>query len=814
MSDKSIIDYVIATTQSSKSTTKLKSLLQSAGLPDSDSGSRFVNELFQRVPRNVVRKEKVQEMSRRKEDLDKVSMVRKNNEFKLLLEDDEGVGAGAGGDGGKEKKRKKDKEKEKEKEKESGKGKKVRAREEDDDAWKDDGYGNQVVKRKRYTEEVDMDQEEQRMEQDIKDRDELAQRMLEKAQEKTKKIIEDKNTKASEEAQQRRRLAEDKIAASKALNDIRERSRQQYLGKREDVKILMLEQEIRDEEELFRNEKMSKTERKNLEYKKEVLRLAKERMKISDKVDGYMMPEDYITEKGKLDKKKQDAALYGRYEENDESFVTEQSKWEDLQIQNALRKGKKEDQGGLDEFEFDYVFDEDQHVKFIQDTAAEAEMMELDDKPKISEAERKAMDMKAVRESLPIFEFREEILAAVEQFQVLIIVGETGSGKTTQIPQYLSEAGYTKDGKKVGCTQPRRVAAMSVAARVAEEMNTKVGYEVGYSIRFEDCTSDKTIIKFMTDGMLLREFLTEPDLASYSCLMIDEAHERTLHTDILFGLVKDIARYRKDIKLLISSATMDAEKFRSKISEMKICPIYSTLPSEKQAEIFEPTPEGVRKVVLATNIAETSITIDGIVYVIDPGFVKQKSFNPKTGMESLVVVPASRAAANQRKGRAGRNRPGKCFRLYTSWAFQNELDENTIPEIQRVNLGNVVLLLKSLGINDLLGFDFMDAPPVDTLKKALEQLYALGALNSRGELTKLGRQMAEYPIDPMLSKMLIAAEGYKCTEEVVSIIAMLSTGNAIFFKPKSEAVQAEQARRNFFRPGGDHITLLAVWDAV
>ncbi|ORY50994.1 P-loop containing nucleoside triphosphate hydrolase protein [Rhizoclosmatium globosum] len=428
---------------------------------------------------------------------------------------------------------------------------------------------------------------------------------------------------------------------------------------------------------------------------------------------------------------------------------------------------------------------------------------------------------------------------------------------------------------------------MSVAARVAEELGTKVGSEVGYSIRFEDCTSDKTLIKFMTDGMLLREFLTEPDIGSYSCLMIDEAHERTLHTDILFGLVKDIARFRKDLKLLISSATMDAEKFSryfddapifnikgrkfpvttyytaapeadylaaaittimtihvkepagdillfltgqeeieaaeqslllitkqlgSKISEMKVCPIYSTLPTEKQAEIFEPTPPGVRKVVLATNIAETSLTIDGIVYVIDPGFVKQKSFNPKTGMESLVV--ASRAAANQRKGRAGRVQPGKCFRLYTSWAFQNELDESTVPEIQRTNLGNVVLLLKSLGINDLLNFDFMDAPPVDTLKKALEQLYALGALNAKGELTKLGRRMAEFPTDPMFSKTLIAAEQYQCTEEVVSIISMLSTGNAIFFKPKSEAIQAEQARKNFFRPGGDHITLLAIWNAV
>ncbi|KAK4999123.1 Cyclin-dependent kinase catalytic subunit, partial [Cryomyces antarcticus] len=341
---------------------------------------------------------------------------------------------------------------------------------------------------------------------------------------------------------------------------------------------------------------------------------------------------------------------------------------------------------------------------------------------------------------------------------------------------------------------------MSVATRVAEEMGVKLGNEVGYAIRFEDNTTDKTVLKYMTDGMLLREFLTEPDLAGYSALMIDEAHERTLHTDILFGLVKDIARARPDLKLLISSATMDAQKFSryfddapifnipgrrypvemhytpqpeanylsaavvtifqihmsqprgdilvfltgqdeiekveqdlqetarklgNKAPELIIAPIYANLPTDLQAKIFEPTPPNARKVVLATNIAETSLTIDGIVYVIDPGFVKENVYNPKTGMESLVVTPCSRASANQRAGRAGRVGPGKCFRLYTKWAFMNELEENTTPEIQRTNLNSVVLLLKSLNINDLIDFDFMDAPPPDTLIKALEQLFAL-----------------------------------------------------------------------------------------
>uniref|UniRef100_A0A8C1KSW8 RNA helicase n=1 Tax=Cyprinus carpio TaxID=7962 RepID=A0A8C1KSW8_CYPCA len=424
---------------------------------------------------------------------------------------------------------------------------------------------------------------------------------------------------------------------------------------------------------------------------------------------------------------------------------------------------------------------------------------------------KQKQSIQEVRRSLPIFPYREDLLAAIREHQILVIEGETGSGKTTQIPQYLLEDGYTEGGMKIGCTQPRRVAAMSVAARVAQEMSVKLGNEVGYSIRFEDCTSERTILKYMTDGMLLREFLTEPDLASYSVIIIDEAHERTLHTDILFGLIKDIARFRPDLKVLVASATLDTERFScffddapvfripgrrfpvdiyytkapeadyleacvvsvlqihvtqpagdvlvfltgqeeieaccellqercrrlgSKISELLVLPIYANLPSDMQAKIFNPTPPGARKVVVATNIAETSLTIDGIIYVIDPGFCKQKSYNARTGMESLIVTPCSRASANQRAGRAGRVAAGKCFRLYTAWAFKHEMEETTVPEIQRTNLGNVVLLLKSLGINDLIHFDFMDPPPHETLVLALEQLYALGALNHLGELTK------------------------------------------------------------------------------
>jgi pre-mRNA-splicing factor ATP-dependent RNA helicase DHX16 len=493
-------------------------------------------------------------------------------------------------------------------------------------------------------------------------------------------------------------------------------------------------------------------------------------------------------------------------------------------------------------------------------------------------------DLNAVRKSLPIYQCRDDLIAAIDANQILIVVAETGSGKTTQIPQYLHEVGYTKVGK-VACTQPRRVAAMSVAARVAQEMNVRLGGEVGYSIRFEDCTSKKTVVKYMTDGMLLREFLNSPDLAAYSCIMIDEAHERTLHTDILFGLVKDIARHREDIKLVISSATLDAAAFSkyfnnapiygvkgrthpvttfytqapeadyleaaivsvlqihisqptpgdilvfctgqeeietaceelkkrtrglgTKIGELIVLPIYSTLPSEEQAKIFEPTPPNARKVILGTNIAETSLTIDGIIFVIDTGFCKQKSYNPRTGMEALVVTPISRAAAMQRSGRAGRTGPGKAFRLYTHHAFEHQLHPNTVPEVQRTNLSNVVLQLKSLGINDLLHFDFMDPPPAETLIRALEQLYALGGLNDKGELTRLGRKMAEFPTDPQLSKMLIASERYACTEECLTICAMLDVGNSVFMRPKDKKVHADAARKNFARSGmGDHIQLL------
>jgi len=498
--------------------------------------------------------------------------------------------------------------------------------------------------------------------------------------------------------------------------------------------------------------------------------------------------------------------------------------------------------------------------------------------------------MQAERAALPIAAYKEELLAALGQYQVLIVEGETGSGKTTQLPQYLLDGGY----RSICCTQPRRVAAMSVAARVAAERGVALGSTVGYSIRFEDCTSEETVLKYLTDGMLLREFLSEPDLASYDVIMVDEAHERSLSTDVVMGLVKDIARFRGDgLRVIIASATLNASKFcdyfdgaplfsipgrrfpvdilytrapeanyldaaavtvlqvhasqpagdilvflagqdeiedleealrertrgqGSGLGELLIAPIYASLPSEQQAAIFTPTPAGARKVVLATNIAETSVTIPGVVYVIDPGFAKQKAYNAATGMESLLVVPISRAAAVQRAGRAGRTQAGKCFRLYTKWSFTHEMEDQPVPELLRSNLAQVVLLLMSLGIDNLLAFDFVDAPPPETLLRSLELLYALGALSPAGKLTKRGRRMAELPLEPLMAAAVVASETYGCTEEVITICAMLSVAGALFYRPKAKAVLADAARAAFARAsagrggGGDHLALLACYN--
>ncbi|PVI02529.1 P-loop containing nucleoside triphosphate hydrolase protein [Periconia macrospinosa] len=248
------------------------------------------------------------------------------------------------------------------------------------------------------------------------------------------------------------------------------------------------------------------------------------------------------------------------------------------------------------------------------------------------------------------------------------------------------------------------------------------------------------------------------------------------------------------------------------VPEMIILPIYSALPAETASKIFEPTPPGSRKVILATNIAETSLTIDGITMVVDPGFSKQSSFDPKLGMDRLQVMPISRAEANQRSGRAGRTAPGRAYRLYTEAAFNSEMLETPIPEIQRKNVRNTILTLKAMGINDLINFDFMDPPPASAMLTALEELYQLGALDDEGLLTRLGRRMADFPMEPDLSKSLIKSVELKCSEEVLSIVAMISGTPNVFHRPKEKQQQADQKKAKFHDPSGDHLTLLNVYN--
>lgn len=501
------------------------------------------------------------------------------------------------------------------------------------------------------------------------------------------------------------------------------------------------------------------------------------------------------------------------------------------------------------------------------------------------------------RRNLPVHAQREEFLQMYQKSQILVFVGETGSGKTTQIPQFvLFDDMPQAQRKMIACTQPRRVAAMSVAQRVAQEMDVKLGEEVGYSIRFEDMTSNKTILKYMTDGMLLREAMNDHELTRYSTILLDEAHERTLATDVLMALLKELVQKRSDLKLVVMSATLDAQKFQKYFNDapllavpgrthpveifytpeperdyveaalrtvlqihatedegdillfltgeeeiedavrkisleademvreadagpMKVYPLYGTLPPVQQQKIFDPAPpprkpggRPGRKCIVATNIAETSLTIDGVVYVVDPGFSKQKVYNPRIRVESLLVSPISKASAQQRAGRAGRTKPGKCFRLYTEGAFKKELIEQTYPEILRSNLSSTVLELKKLGIEDLVHFDLMDPPAPETLMRALEELNYLACLNDDGDLTPLGRLASEFPLDPTLAVMLISSPEFYCSNEILSLTALLSVPQ-IFVRPASARKRADEMKNLFAHPDGDHLTLLNVYHA-
>ncbi|GLT72453.1 hypothetical protein SLA2020_443870 [Shorea laevis] len=862
-SQPTVVQYIIGLSKQAKSPADVEGKLVEFGLSSSGETRAFAAEIFSRVPRKASGENHYQKQER-----EAAMLARKQKTYAILdADDDEDNDVGGNVDHRKKIESQED--------------------EDEDDEVIPRGAAERQVKRRTSGDEDDGSESEEERLRDQREREQLELNIRERDAAGTRKLTEPKLSRREEEEAMRRSDA----LEQNGLETLRKVSRQEYLKKREQKKLEELRDDIEDEQYLFDGVKLTEAENRELRYKKEIYELVKKRSEDDDNTNEYRMPEAYDQE-GVVNQEKRFSVAMQRYRDPTAAEkmnpFAEQEAWEEHQIGKAtLKYGSKNKKQISDDYQF--VF-EDQ-IDFIKASVMDGD--NIDDEESIESLE-KSMAKSALeklqedRKTLPIYPYRDELLKAIDDHQVLVIVGETGSGKTTQIPQYLHEAGYTKRGK-VGCTQPRRVAAMSVAARVSQEMGVKLGHEVGYSIRFEDCTSEKTVLKYMTDGMLLREFLGEPDLASYSVVMVDEAHERTLSTDILFGLVKDISRFRPDLKLLISSATLDAEKFSdyfdsapifkipgrrypveihytkapeadyldaaivtvlqihvtqsagdilvfftgqeeietaeeilkhrtrglgTKIAELIICPIYANLPTELQAKIFEPTPEGARKVVLATNIAETSLTIDGIKYVIDPGFCKMKSYNPRTGMESLLVAPISKASANQRAGRSGRTGPGKCFRLYTAYNYYNDLEDNTVPEIQRTNLANVVLTLKSLGIHDLLNFDFMDPPPSEALLKALELLFALSALNKLGELTKVGRRMAEFPLDPMQSKMIVASDKYKCSDEIISIAAMLSIGNSIFYRPKDKQVHADNARMNFHTGNvGDHIALLKVYSS-
>ncbi|KAI1781043.1 P-loop containing nucleoside triphosphate hydrolase protein [Hypoxylon cercidicola] len=504
---------------------------------------------------------------------------------------------------------------------------------------------------------------------------------------------------------------------------------------------------------------------------------------------------------------------------------------------------------------------------------------------------------------LPIAKHHDSLLYVIEKNPVTIVVGQTGSGKTTQIPQFLENAGWCSDGKIIGVTQPRRVAATTVAIRVAEEYGCELGKEVGYSIRFEDVTSASTKIKFLTDGLLIREALVDPLLSRYSVVMVDEAHERSISTDILLGLLKKIRKRRPELRIIISSATLQAEDFLNFFSQhsdnqepsengndvvgsiislegrmypvdvlylesptenyvekaistvfdihtkepdgdilvfltgreeidtavqavaeqsaqlpsssqsILALPLYAGLSTEQQMFVFDSPPENTRKVIFSTNIAEASVTIDGIVYVIDSGFVKLKAFDPRTSIETLTATPVSKAAASQRAGRAGRTKPGKCFRLYTEKVFQALPDAN-IPEIQRSNLAPFILQLKALGIDNVIRFDYLTPPPAELMIKATELLFSLGALDEYAKLTRpLGARMAELAVEPMMAKTLLAASSFDCLSEILTIAAMTSLGGSIWIQREGEKKQVESARRKFAAEEGDHLTLLNVYQA-
>ncbi|KAG5477760.1 hypothetical protein LSCM1_05058 [Leishmania martiniquensis] len=508
------------------------------------------------------------------------------------------------------------------------------------------------------------------------------------------------------------------------------------------------------------------------------------------------------------------------------------------------------------------------------------------------EAERRDA-MRRQRESLPIHHCKEELLRYIGESAVTVVVGETGSGKTTQLVQYLYQRGYARHGRIIGCTQPRRLAAVGVARRVSDEMGCALGTTVGYSIHLDDTTTESTHVKFMTDGVLLREAVNDPPLDKYSVVVLDEAHERSMDTDVLMGVLKLALRRRGDLKLIVTSATMDIRKFSAFFGNapcyeipgqtfpvkihyspmpvvdyvaeavFRVCQLHLQMPLEGKQDILvfmtgredvygtcelirrrlaelspqhlrtllimpclseavsawsteigvlDPTPAGMRKAVVATNVAETSLTIDGVRYVVDCGFMKTSVYRPSIGMNTLQRYPTSQAQADQRKGRAGRTTEGVCYRLYTEEQYAVEMLPNSVPEIQRSSVDSVVLLLKSIGIGRLRDFDFMDAPPAANVKNSMFHLWVLGFLDDEGAITEEGQQALGFPMSPVLAKLLLESAKMGCALEMARMVAMISADPKCLFElPKGREKVAQQHHSRFYSNDSDHLTLLHVF---
>lgn len=548
------------------------------------------------------------------------------------------------------------------------------------------------------------------------------------------------------------------------------------------------------------------------------------------------------------------------------------------------------------------------------------------------------------RKKLPIWSRKQDIQDALKENDVLVLSGETGSGKSTQVPQFLLEAKWCS--KCIAVTQPRRVAAISLARRVAEEMGTPLGNsspssKVGYSVRFDESTSPSTRIKYLTEGMLLQEMLRDSAMSQYSCVVVDEVHERSVNVDLLLGFLKQLVqgvnkRRKTPLKVVVMSATADVEsisrffqeplpagrhepavnsrprdeddngsevswdglsdnehampsakqerqvsschvegrQYPVKLSyldkptedviqaslerifqihckepmpgdilvfltgqetiqslqklveeyagnlttdypKLLVLPLFAALPQNAQQRIFQPAPPNTRKVILSTNIAETSVTVPGVRFVVDTGKAKIKQFRNRLALDSLLVKSISRSSADQRKGRAGREAPGQCYRLYTQSGYE-KLEKDAQPEILRCDLSQAVLTMKARGVNDVLGFPFLTPPPREAMEKALLQLLQLSALNEDGTISPTGRKIARLPLTPALGRVIIEASSASsaCLSEVIDIVACLSVEN-IFLNTETEEVreQAAEARAQLFRRSGDHLTLLAAVQA-